>query len=126
MTAACPPCKSCDGGGRSSLVRQYRPTPVSSVGGQEDDIGHMRLQCARDEEVAPLLCRRVEEFAELPMTDRAGEFLAWKEHGCRCMESLIAGVVPGDLKRLFWAVQGASPRGTAKAKLFVEDMIQVG
>ena len=82
----------------------------------------MRLLCARDEEVARLLCRRVVEFtAELPLTDRAVEFLAWKEHGCRWTESLMAGVIPGDLKRQFAAVRAASSRGPAKAKLFVED-----
>ena len=95
--------------------------------GPEEDIGHMRLQCARDEEVARLLCRRVEEFtAELPLTERGVEFMAWREHGCRWTESLMAGVVPGDLKWLFAAVRAASSRGPAKAKLFVEDMVQVG
>ena len=95
--------------------------------GPKEDIGHMRLLCARDEEVARLLCRRVVEFTEeLPLTDRAVEFLAWREHGCRWMESLIAGIVPGDLKRQFAAVRAASSRGPAKAKLFVEDMVQVG
>ena len=55
----------------------------------------MRLLCARDEEVAGLLCSRVEEFmAELPLTDRAVEFVAWREHGCRWTESLMAGVIP--------------------------------
>ena len=34
VTVAYPPCRSCDGGGRSSRVWQYRPTPVSSVGGR--------------------------------------------------------------------------------------------
>ena len=87
----------------------------------------MRLLCARDEEVAGLLFRRVEEFtAELPLTDRAVEFLAWREHGCRWTESQMAGFVPGDLKRLFAAVRAASSRGPAKAKLFVEDMVRVG
>ena len=51
--------------------------------------------------VARLLCERVEEFAaELPPADRAIEFLAWKEHGCRWTESMMTGVVPGDPKRL--------------------------
>ena len=36
------------------------------------------------------------------------------------------GVVPWDLKRLFATVRAASSRGPAKAKLFVEDMIQIG
>ena len=34
VTVACPQCRSCDGGDRSSRVWQYRPTPVSSVGGR--------------------------------------------------------------------------------------------
>ena len=38
----------------------------------------------------------------------------------------MAGVVPGDLKRLFAAVRAASSRGPAKARLFVEDMVQIG
>ena len=54
------------------------------------------------------------------------EFLAWKEHGCEWTESLMAGVVPGDLKRLFATGRAASSRGPAKAKHFVEDMIQIG
>ena len=101
--------------------------PCIFYGGPEEDIGHMRLLCSRDEEVARLLSRRVEEFtAELPLTDRAVEFMACREHGCRWTEPLMAGVVPGDLKRLFAAVRAASSRGPAKAKLFVEDMVQVG
>ena len=76
---------------------------------------------------AGLLCRRVEEFtAHLPLTDTAVEFVAWREHGCRWTESLLAGVVPGDLKRLLAAVRVASSRGPAKARLFVEDMVQIG
>ena len=87
----------------------------------------MRSLCARDEEVVRLLCRRVVEFtAELPLTDRAVEFMAWREHGCRWTESPMAGVVPGNLKRQFAAVRAASSRGPAKAKLFLEDTVQVG
>ena len=113
---------------RQKLTRVAIPAhPCIFCGGPEEDIGHMRLLCARDEEVARLLCRRVEEFtAELPLRDRAVEFMAWREHGCKWTESLMAGVVPGDLKRLFAAVRAASSRGPAKAKLFVEEMIQVG
>ena len=113
---------------RQKLTRMAIPAhPCIFCGGPEEDIGHMRLLCARDEEVAGLLCRRVEEFtAELPLTDRAVEFVAWREHGCRWTESLMAGVVPGDLKRLFAAVRAASSRGPAKARLFVEDMVQIG
>ena len=73
--------------------------PCIFCGGAEEDIGHMRLLCARDEEVARLLCSCVVEFtAELPPSDRAVEFLAWREHRCRWTESLMAGVIPGDLK----------------------------
>ena len=95
---------------RQKLTRRAIPAhPCILCGGPEEDIGHMRLLCARDEEVAGLLCRRVEEFtAELPLTDRAVEFVAWREHGCRWTESLMAGVVPGDLKRQFAAVRAAS------------------
>ena len=68
---------------RQKLTRMAIPAhPCIFRGGPEEDIGHMRLLCARDEEVAGLLCRRVEEFtAELPLTDRAVEFVAWREHG---------------------------------------------
>ena len=113
---------------RQKLTRVAIPAhPCISCGGPEEDIGHMRLLCARDEEVARLLCRRVVEFtAELPLTDKAVEFLAWREHGCRWTESLMAGVIPGDLKRQFAAERAASSRGLAKAKLFMEDMVQVG
>ena len=78
---------------RHKLTRMAIPGhPCISCGGPEEDIGHMRLLCARDEEVAGLLCRRVEEFtAELPLTDRAVEFVAWREHLCRWTESLMAG-----------------------------------
>ena len=38
----------------------------------------------------------------------------------------MAVVVPVDLKRLFAAVRAASSRGPAKARLFVEDMVQIG
>ena len=113
---------------RQKLTRVAIPAhPRICCGGPEEDIGHMRLMCARDEEVARLLCRRVVEFtAELPLTDGAVEFVAWTEHGCRWTESLMAGVIPADPKRQFAAVRAAASRGPAKAKLFVEDMLQVG
>ena len=113
---------------RQKLTRAVVPAqPCIFCGGPKEDIGHMRLLCARDEEVARFLCGRVEEFtAELPLTDRAVEFLAWKEHGCGRTESLMARVLPGDLKRLFATLRAASSMGPAKAKLFVEDMIQIG
>ena len=112
---------------RQKLTRVAIPAhPCILCGGPEEDIGHMRLLCARDEEVAGLLCRRVEEFtAELPLTDRAVEFVAWREQGCRWTESLMVGVVPGDLRRQFTAVQAVSFWGPAKAKLLMEDMVQV-
>ena len=127
VMAAYPQCKSCGGGGKK-ITRTVIPAhPYIFCGGPEEDTSHKRLLCERDEAVARLLCWRVEVFtAELPLTDRAMEFLAWKEHGCRWTESLMTGVVPGDLKRLFAAVRAASSRGSAKAKLFMEDMIQIG
>ena len=96
-------------------------------GGVEEEIGHMRLLCARDEAVARPLCGRVEEFtAKLHLTDKAMEFLAWREHGYRWTESLRTGVVPGNLNRLFETVQAASSQGSAKAQLFMQDVIQIG
>ena len=87
----------------------------------------MRILCARDEALVRLLCAKVAEFtADLPLADRAIAFISSKEQGCRWTESLMIGVVPGDLKRLFAAVRAASSRGPAKAKLFLEDMIQIG
>ena len=38
----------------------------------------------------------------------------------------MAGVVPGEVKRLFAAVQAASSPGLANGKLFLEDIIQIG
>ena len=112
---------------RQKLTRVAIPAhPCIFCGGPEEDIGHMRSLCTCNKEVTRRLCRRMEEFtAEIPLTDRAVGFMAWREHGCRCTESLMAGVVPGDLKRLFAAVRAASSRGPAKAKLFVEDMVQM-
>ena len=112
---------------RQKLTRTAIPAhPCIFCGGPGEDIGHMSLLCARDEAVARLLCGSVEEWtAELFLTDRAMGFLAWKEHGCRWTESLMTGVIPGDLKRLFAAVRAASSRGSAKAKLFMKDMIQI-
>ena len=49
-----------------------------------------------------------------------------KEHGCTWTESMMTGVVPGELKRLFATVRAATHRGPGKAKLFLEDMIQIG
>ena len=114
---------------RQKVTRTVIPAhPCIFCGGPEEDTDHMRIMCARDEAVARLLCAKVEEFAAdlRPPADRAMEFMSWKEHGCRWTESLVIGVVPGDLKRLFATVRAASSRGPAEAKLFLEDMIQVG
>ena len=113
---------------RQKITRTVIPAlPRIFCGGPEEDTGHVRILCERDEAVARLLCVKVKEFTlDLPLADRAMEFMSWKEHGSRWTESLRAGVVPGELKRLFTAVQAASSRGPAKAKLFLEDMIQIG
>ena len=70
---------------RQELTRTAIPAlPCIFCRGPKEDIGHRRLLCVQDEEVARLLCGRVEEFtAELPLTHMAIEFLAWKEHGFR-------------------------------------------
>ena len=87
----------------------------------------MRILCARDEAVARLLCEKVGEiYSELPLVDREMEFMSWKEHTCTWMESLMTRVVPRDLKRLFMTVRATSSRVPAKAKPFLEDMIQIG
>ena len=53
----------------------------------------MHLLCAQEPAVAQLLCGRVEEFtAELHLTDRAKELLAWNKRGCRWTESLMTGM----------------------------------
>ena len=52
--------------------------------------------------------------------------MSWKKPWCKWMESVMAGVVPGVLRRLFAMVRAASCPGPAKAKLFVEDMITLG
>ena len=113
---------------RQKITRTLIPAhPCIFCGGPEEDTGHMRILCARDEAVARLLCESVEEFtAELPLADRAIEFMSWKEYGSRWTDSPMTGVVPGYLKRLFAMVRAASSRGPAKAKLFLEDMIQIG
>ena len=87
----------------------------------------MCILCERDEAIARLLCTKVKEFTtDLPLADRAVEFMSWKEHRCKWTESFMAGLVPGDLKRLFAVVRAASSRPPAKAKLFLKDMIQPG
>ena len=115
------------------VMRRWRPKVTRTVipalpcifrGGLEEDTGHMHIMCERNEVVARLPCAKVEEFTtDLLLVDKAMDFMSWKEHGCKCMESLITGVVLGELKRLFAAVRAASSRGPPKAKLFLEDMI---
>ena len=125
--AASPPCKPCDSGGKKITRTVIRALPRIFCGGPEEDTGHLRLLRERDEAVARVLCAKVEEFtADLPLADKAMEFMSWKEHGSRWTESLMAGVVPGELKRLFRAVRAVSSRRPAKAKLFLKDMIQIG
>ena len=86
----------------------------------------MRILCDRVEAVAQLLCANVEEFAaDLPLADKAMEYMSVKEHGWRWTESLMTGVVLGELKRLFAAMRAALSRGPEKAKLFLEDIIQI-
>ena len=46
-------------------------------GGSEEDMGHLRILCERDEAVARLLCAKVEEFtADFPLADKAMEFMS--------------------------------------------------
>ena len=113
---------------RQILTRQAIPAhPCIFCGGPEEDIGHMRLLCTREEEVTRPFCGRVVEFtAELPLLDRAVEFMALREHSCRWTEYLMAGHFCGDPRWLLAAVGAASSRGPANAKLFGEDMVQVG
>ena len=101
--------------------------PRIICGGPEEDTGHLRKLCERDKGATRLLCAKVEEFtADLPLGDRAMEFMSSKKHGCKWTESLLEGVVPVELKQLFATVRVASSRGPANAKLFVEDMIHIG
>ena len=86
--------------------------PCIFYGGPEEDSGHLHILCERDEAVARLLCAKVEEFTtDLPLAHTAMEFMSWKQHGCRSTESLMAGAVPDELKRLFAAVWATSSRG---------------
>ena len=105
--------------GRQKITRTVIPVLRCILcGGPEEDTGHMHMLCERDEVVARLLCAKVEEFvADLPLADRAMEFMSWKEHGCTWTESRMTGVVPGELKLLFAAVRAASSWGPAKAKI---------
>ena len=86
---------------------------------------YVYIFCERDEAVAWLLCAKVEEFtADLPLAHRAMKGL----EGARMQvdKVLMARVVPGELKWLFATVRAASSRGPVKAKLSLEDMIQIG
>ena len=101
--------------------------PCIVCGGPEEDTGHVHIMCERDEADAQLLCAKVEQFtADLPLQHRGMEFMFWNEHGCKWTESLMAGVVPGGLKRLFAAVRVAPSPGPAKANLFLGGMMQIG
>ena len=113
---------------RQKVTRRVIPVfPAIFCWRPEEDTGHLRITCEQDEVVARLLCAKLEEFtADPPLADRAMEFMSWKEHGCKWTESLMAGVVLGDLRRLFAMVRAASSQGPAKAKLFPEDMILMG
>ena len=51
----------------------------------------MRSICERSPEVAGALCART---GDLPLADRAMEFMSWKEHGIHWLVSLMVGVVP--------------------------------
>ena len=85
--------------------------------GPPEDTGLKGIMCARDEAVARLVCATVEEFtADLPLADKVIEFMSWKEHGCSSTQSLMTGVVPGDLKRLSLTVRAASSRGPCEAQ----------
>ena len=56
-----------------------------------------------------LLCVKVEEFtADLPLADRAMEFMFRKAHGCSWTQFLMTGVVPREMTRPFAAVRAAS------------------
>ena len=109
-------------------LQVFPPLPRIFCGGLvEEDIGHLHITCERDADVVRSLCAKVEEVTrDLPLADRAMVFRSWKEHGIRWTVSMMVGVVTGDLRRLFAVVRAASPRGPAKAKLFLEDMILLG
>ena len=61
---------------RQKVTRTVIPAlPCIFCAGPEEDMGHMRILCERDEAVARLLCAKVEEFtAHLPLVDKAMEF----------------------------------------------------
>ena len=96
---------------RQKVTRRVNPAlPCTFCGAPEEDTGHMRIVCERDEVRARLMCAKVEEFtAFLPLADGAMEFMSWKEHGCKWTESQMARVVPGDLGRLFAMVRLPRP-----------------
>ena len=63
---------------RQKVTRTVLPAyPCIFCGGPEEDTGHMRILCARDEPVARLLYAKVEEFIEdLPLVDKAMEVMS--------------------------------------------------
>ena len=82
---------------RQSIARTVSPAlQCIFYGGPKEDTGHWRILSERDEAGAWLFCAKVEEFtADMPLADKAMEFMSWKEHGCMSTESLMAVVVPG-------------------------------
>ena len=51
--------------------------PCIFCGGPEEDTGHLRIMCEREEAVARLLCAKVEEFTVyLPFADKPMEFMS--------------------------------------------------
>ena len=65
-------------------------------------------------------------MGDLPCADRAMEFISWYEHGCKWTDSVIAGVLLGELRRLIVMVRATSPPGSVEAKLFLAHMILLG
>ena len=114
-------------------MRQWRPKvphrvfPAISCIFCEEDTGHMHITCKGDVEVAPSLCAKVEECtADPPLENSAMELMSQQGHGSKWTVSLMAVVLPSDLRRLSAVVRSTSPRGPAKGKLLLEDMIVLG
>ena len=63
---------------RQKITCTLIPTlPCIFCGGPQEDTGHLRILCERDEAVARPLCAKVEEFTvDLPLADRAMEFMS--------------------------------------------------
>ena len=52
--------------------------------------------------------------------------MSWKGDGFEWTESIITGVIPAELKRLFRALRAPSSPGPLEAKVLFEVMIQIG